>query len=256
MRKWMMGGAAVAYAPEDDGFEYDDDLPLEGGLDDVDDADDDLPPEGDEEQVLAVDPDEPPAKPLGRRERAVLAAKRDAREARAEVARLREEVQRNAGGQSAAVQAENERREREAYALMSPDERSEFDRKKLEQRQAITEQQGRWMFADLADQRKFDRLCARDPRADRLADAVETKLAEERQRGNNFTREQLFKMLYADRLLAKAPKAVKRAKAVAAENVARNRVAAPGGRSGAPDGRAAKLSEREARRKRLENAVF
>lgn len=240
--------------------ELEDDLPLTDELDASpgEDLDDDLPPEDDLDQPLAGEDDEQPAgRQPGRRERAVLKAKAEARDLKRQLADRDRELASARSSQNGQSQAERERQEREAYALMSPDERADFDRKRSDQRIDNLDQRARFLYSDLADQRKFDRKCGADPRYMRLADDVEDRLAEYRKTGGNPTREEVFKIVFAERLLAKAPKAAARQRQAGADRVRSQRVAAPGGgRSAEPARGGGRLSEREARRKRLEGVTF
>lgn len=242
--------------------DLEDDLPLADELDDQSLDQDDGGDADDGDDALALDPagDAPAAKPLSRAQRAVLAAKRTASQAREETAQLRRDLDALRNNSNRTSQAELDRQEREAYALMSGDERVEFNRTKDAQARQQLEQRGNLMYADLADQRAYDRKCATDPRYLKLADKVEEELAKERAKGNNPGRVTLFKILYADQILSKAPKAAAKQRAAGQQRIADQRARAPGGGSGgagsARQTAAARLSDREARRKRLEGVTF
>ncbi len=140
---------------------------------------------------------------------------------------------------------------------MDPYERQEFLSREREQRLEARIAQAEFRAEDRADKSAFDSLCARNPAAQKMAQQVEDRLAESRRNGVNIPRESILYFLLGQRAMANAPRANGRNQARAEANRQRQ-TARPtsGGRSDTRgEGRGA-VSEREARRQRLEDQLI
>ncbi len=187
--------------------------------------------EGEEGQV------EPP-KP-SRATKAVNEAKRVAREAAAEAANLRKEIEAlKQQRQQAAPQEETPEQEQAKLALMSVEERVDYKLAKAEkvnQRQLAMYQ---FQAAEAADKAAFDAKAAYEPRYKRYAADVEKLLASERQLGKNWPRETVLKFVLGERVLNSKP-AVDKARKDGERRVNSQRTSSESGRSdrAAPRGR-------------------
>lgn len=239
-------GRDVAGADADDADAGDaDDADREADAGDEDDAGADEGQGGQPPQVRGP----------GRRERAVIEAKRIAREAKAEAEATRAELnklqQERQGRNQQEVMAERQAR----LELMSPDEKTNFLLNEQEQRFSGAFNQLRFEQADTRDQTRFEAVCARKPHFAAIADEVENELAKMRRGGATAPRETIALYLIgkkADERASKGGKAKQAAKG--ASRVQQNRVAAPSGRSDVSGGSQRRGgSEAVARRARLEN---
>lgn len=187
----------------------------------------------------------------GRRERAVIEAKRVAKEAKAEVEAVRRELAEERAQRNGRQTAEQQAMERERIALMSPEERTSYEVDKV--RQELGRELGniRFQTADASDKSGFDSLCARNPAYASVQDRVEELLANERRAGSNPKREVVAKYLIGELAIQRAGRAKgKQAKAGAAK-VSRETVRS-GGDSRSNIGRDSNTNTAAARRKRLE----
>jgi hypothetical protein len=241
-------------AQESEGLEDFEDLgdegPDEGGVD-ADSGEDESTgeDEGQEDGRSEAEPAEPVRRP-SRAERRVETALREAREAKAELARLRETQTHS---QSREQQEREAAQERERLANMDPEQRLEYRILKQEQAHRQEMQQLQFTMQDSADKTAFEGLCARNPVAQRLQGEVEDRLAEMRRGGTTAPRETVLRWVIGDRALANAT----RAKGRATKRAETNRVAQttrPGSGRGdvAGETRRATGDSREARAKRLE----
>jgi hypothetical protein len=194
--------------------------------DDLDTLDDELELPDDESEADAGDepdageppaqrepPGEAPPRTLSREQRRVIALRRREREAREEVARLRQQndqllgrfAQPQAQPQPDPYRAaEQARQEAERVAMMAPHEVAAHFANQAEQRvqQQLAQQEVR--FADMVDKQSFEAVKARYPMAASMEQEVENTLIGLRQRGIGWiTREVIFKQLWADRTLPK-----------------------------------------------------
>ncbi len=182
--------------------------------------------------------------------------RRQGRELAEENRLLREQLQqatRPAQKSPEQVRAEQEQ-ERQRLELMTPDEKIDYyrqkDRQESDQRFAALQMQ----LAENADRSAFDALCARDSRIASMRDDVERQLAEVRRGGGNTSREVIAKYLIGDRALKQAPRARQNQQSAADQRLARQAGKPTGSAKGdISRGRSEQLSDREARRKRLEN---
>jgi len=237
---WM--DSRITRAPNtDDGEDFDEGqegLDAEGLEDDADDGDDDEG-EGDsagaeegegEEASTRAGHDEQVRQP-SRAERRVQQALREAKDAKAEVARLKSLVERPAPQQPQETPAQRAER----LAMMEPEDRIRYE---------VNEQVGglRREFATLSfqmqdsgDRTAFESLCARNPVAAKLHDQVEDRLAEMRAAGTTAPRETVLKYVIGDRALANAARAGTKARKTAAGNIQRQTARPGSGRGDAAD---------------------
>ena len=241
------------------------DLNLEDVNDEIEEVDEieDLSGERDEDEIAegaegAADGDgqeaqgrqETQVRQPSRAERRVQQALKDAKEAKAEVERVRQEL---AQARQASAPQETPSQRAERLSMMDPDQRVDYllreQQNQNDQRYARLE----FNMADSADRTAFEGLCARNPTAAKLKTEVEDRLAELRRNGTTAPRETVLKYVIGDRALANGSRAKTRAQSTADANRARQTARPTGGRSdaGTPSGR--NTDERTARRARLED---
>lgn len=144
-------------------------------------------------------------------------------------------------------------REEEArLAEMDPADRSAYLLQKTERDLNFKIELLKFESADKADLSDFKAKAVVDPRYAKYADQVEAELAKMRKTGQNVPREMLLQFLIGQAVLKNQPKAKAQA-ADAKKNLELQR-AAPSATKGDQAG-GAKLSEREARLKRLANVT-
>ncbi len=233
--------------------------PDEGNPDDLGGDEADQPePEGTEDTSgdhagQAGQPGE--VKPRSAATIAVQEAKRRAKEAEAETVRLRAEMAEIQRQRVATQTAEERRLEAERLALMSPEEKSEHQLKRLEE--GFNARIGALQFqtADSADRTAFETRCARVPAFDAIRDDVEAALAKARAGGSNPSRETVAKYLIGERAIERAEKGGKTKQANRGQqNVQRQTVKPSSGRSDVQRGnQRSGGSEAAARAARLEN---
>ena len=176
-------------------------------------------------------------KPLGRGERAVLEAKRIAKEAKAEADATRAELNRLQQERHGRTLAEQQAEERAKLELMSPDDKLDYLLRKQEQGFSGALNQLRFEQADGKDQSRFESLCARTPAFSAIADEVEAELQKMRRGGSTAPRETIATYLIGKKAVERASKGGKAKQAAKGSGrVQSERVAAPATRSEAPGG--------------------
>lgn len=191
----------------------------------------------------------------GRRERAVIEAKRIAREAKAEAEATRAELERLRQERQGRTQAEQEAERRARLELMSPEEKTDFLLREQEQRFNGRLGQIQFEAADTRDQTRFEAVCARKPHFAAIADEVERELQNMRRNGATAPRETIALYLIGKKADERASKGgTTRQRARGQERVERQRVSAPSGRSDVRGGSERRGGDdRTARAKRLED---
>lgn len=190
---------------------------------------------GDEAEARAepegAEAEEGLARKPGRGERAVLEAKRVARESQAREAALQREVEElRALRQQAQPQGETAEQEQARLSLMTAEERIDY---KLAKAKRENEQQInaiRFQAADQSDKASYDAKSSYEPRYKKYAADVEKLLAEERRKGNNWPRETILMFVLGKRVMENKPAADKQRQQGQAR-IARQRTQADGGRS-------------------------
>lgn len=263
-RSLMHSGARIAYAPPNDqGTDADDlDLELDDEVDedeiDEGQADDEVEDDAELEEVDdedAADHQEGRQTrkgPVGRSESRYQKAEREAAEARQEAKAARERVEALEREMRAPREPQETATQRQARLdLMMPDERSEYLRQ--EDRRHSDQQLNalRFEMSDRADKSEFVALCGSNPAFAAVKDEVESTLREMHARGMTAPRETLATHAIGKRVLDRAKGAAPKLKKKAAENRQRN-AGRPGGARSDTSGREGRLSEAQARRKRLE----
>lgn len=235
-----------------DGPETDEEVDdLEGfeGEDPVDHGEEDA---SGEDEGQAGQPDQVDGR-TSRRENRVAVLARQAKEAKAENARLRQQL----AGRSTAPNPEDQRRAAEAeatrLAMMSPEERIEYRIAQQEERHSRELAQVRFETTDRADVQSFEALCRRNPAAARLKDRVEQALAGERQRGFNYPRETVLKVLIGEQALKNAPRAQNAAQRQAADQRGRQAARPGAGRSDVASQGGRRGDEKQQRYERLKD---
>lgn len=222
--------------------EGDEDAEGEGGADDAggdgDEEGDEPAPRGDVGRA---------ARPQGRAEGRVQRALRDARDARAEVDRMRAELaaervaaQQRISNDPAQRQREYQE-EQERLRLMSPEQMGQYfaDKTRREVGQALGQQQ--MQIQDTLDRQAFSTLRRDNALIDSVADETERTLASERNQGRNPSREVIATYLIGQRVRAKQKAARSGQQRGAARRVAGQTTRPGTARSDAarPNGRAA-----------------
>lgn len=144
---------------------------------------------------------------------------------------------------------------REELALMTPDELIDFKLGRATKDFQATLGQMQWNSYEAGDKASFNALKATDPLARKYGDEVETRLTAMRAQGQNVDRERLLTFIIGEKARANGGKAREKA-----QNTGQRRIAAqttrPGGQRSDQQGTRGKMSEAEAREKRLENQTF
>lgn len=250
----MLRSSTVFRAPEDDqGATFEDDFDEAGDEDEVEpetDEEDDPDPEGDEPDGQETEPEPRQSRGQNRVQRlaADLKAEREARE------RTERELAEARRTPQAQVSPEEATRRREAHlATLTAEGRLEFLRQEGEQRLNHRLNQIEFQSWDNADAAKFEALCARNPTANALKSAVDKRLKELRDQGQNASRDTVLRYVIGDQALNKQPKARAAARRREAEGQERQTARPVQSRGDVARGSARSTNEREARRKRLEN---
>lgn len=242
--------------PADDDLDDLDELPVAEASENVDQPDD-FESEADEERAPeTVDARSKPAdKP--RIDPRLEELERSAREASERARRFEEELQRERAERQRAASAPKEP-SAEEMALWTQDQIIDYKLGKAKQEQQQQLQQLAWATYETNDKAAFAALCASDPVAKKFAPKVEKELAELRARGQNVEREKLLDYIYGKESRAGAAsrsKAADRARDEGRQRIERNRPAQSNARSDTAASRG-RMSEREARLKRLEGYTF
>lgn len=143
----------------------------------------------------------------------------------------------------------------EEVALMTPDELVNYRlgeaTKGFEQKLG----QIQWATYEAGDKSAFQALVSRDPVAARYADEVESRLSQMRSQGQNVDRERLLTFIVGEKVRQKNSGAKAKQQNEGQRKIARQTVTATNTRGDTPSNRG-KMSEQEAREKRLENITF
>lgn len=164
-----------------------------------------------------------------RASKAVVEAKRIAREAAAEAAALKREIA-ELRQQRQAPQGESREQEEARLSLMSVEERVDYKlakaTKEHERQMAMVQLQS----ADLADKAAYEAKAAYEPRYKKYAAEVEKLLLAERQAGRNFPRDTILKFVLGERVMNAKP-VVDKQRRDAQARVNRQRTSSEAGRS-------------------------
>ncbi len=247
MRTVLMGQRPF-YAPEtDDGGDYDDadaddletpDAPAE---DDEPDEDADAEPDDADEPEELDDEPVAPQQTRGERRFQELSRRTQEAERRAEEAERRiAEAERNRNSEAAAAA------ERERLAMMTPEEQVEY---RVNQRLARIE----FSTWDTNDRVQFEGMASGNPAVSAIKDEVEATFQAQVRAGRPTDRATIAAFLIGQKALAKAPAAARKAKKAADAGRARNTARPTSGRGDVAPSRGGRLSEHQARAKRLEN---
>lgn len=255
-------GTTALYAPDqDDGADFDD--AADGGADEGEGEGDDEfedPDEGDEGDDGEDDGEDPPSGQQQQRQQSrgqtrIQRLNQEAKEAREradrverENAELRQRQQQGPQRSQEEISAERQRRldamTPEARVTYLLDEQARNTQAQLNQIQFNT-----W---DANDKASFSVRAAKTPALAGLEDEVEQRLQAERAQGRNYSREMIATFLLGEKALNRAPR--QRAAGKRREQEGREQQGARpvSGRSDRPASGDRRMSEREARRKRLE----
>jgi len=198
--------------PNSDDTEDLSELDEELGLEDEEEAEPE--PETEPEPEPEAQP-EPTRGPRTREERRIAALRQQRRERDDEIRRLREQNERllvqsrPQPQQPDPYQVERDRQEAERVAMMAPHEQAQFYANRSEQRMQQHMLRQSLETRDLLDRQLFENLRRDEPAARRLADQVESTLAQARQQGMNPTREAIYNLLIGQEYRAKAQRQIK-----------------------------------------------
>ena len=195
--------------------------------------------------------DEPPAKPASRAQRAVLAAKAQAKAADERAAKVEHELAQLRSERQRASQENEEQAERERLALMTTEEKVEYHLTKLQRQQEAFQRQQQFMQVDQSDRAAYLAKAAADPRYKKYEAEVERGVQAARSRGYNLTREETLALILGYKVLS-GKTAAAGAKGAAGERV-RRQTTKPS--SGSSDQGGRKRGEKS-REERLANVVF
>lgn len=138
---------------------------------------------------------------------------------------------------------------------MTPDELITYRLGESDKRFQQTLGQIKWETYEANDRSTFNALKATDPLAAKYADEVETRLTAMRQQGQNVDRERLLTFIIGEKARAGRSVAKQRQTAQGQQRIARQTVR-PGAARSDTTGNRGKVSDQEARDKRLENMTF
>jgi hypothetical protein len=164
--------------------------------------------------------------------------------------RERDEERRRVDDAQRSRNAEDFRRqEQERLEQMSPEERIEY---RVNQRLAGVE----FRAADTSDRVLFEGMMRDQPAVSAIKDEVEAIYQERVKQGNWVDRATIATFLIGQKALSRQPRAKAAGKRAEQAGRERNQVRPTSGRSDAASGGRTRMTEQEARRKRLENVTF
>jgi hypothetical protein len=137
----------------------------------------------------------------------------------------------------------------------SPEDKIAMMLQKQQRDLAMQQQHMQRQMADTADRMKFDQLASSDTVAAKFKAEVEERLAKTRASGFDASREDIYKHLLGEKVMAARAKAVNEQKSTGKANIKRQTTKARNATSDRAGGRTAE-NEKEARRRRLEGMVF
>ncbi len=143
----------------------------------------------------------------------------------------------------------------EQIALMTPDELITYRLGESDKRFQQTLGQIQWNTYETSDKASFSALKATDPLAAKYAGEVEERLLAMRAAGQNVDRERLLTFIIGEKARAGRSVAKQRQQAQGQQRIARQTVR-PGAARSDTAGNRGKVSDTEARDKRLENMTF
>lgn len=203
------------------------------------------------------DPDEPPARGARENQRQPGRAQRRIEALEHELRDLRN---RPAPEPQRPVQQEETQEQFEGrIAQLPPDERMEARLQRSDRMNNHRLQVMQIQMADQTDKASFDALARTDKRYAKYGQEVETRLADLRRQGQNVSREALLKFIIGEKVLGNPADKVRARRNEGQQRLNNQRVRPAntrGDQGGDNQRRQGGDSEREARRKRLENATF
>lgn len=218
----------------------------EGGADRGEEADDGV---GDDEARQRQNVRQP-----SRAERRVQSAVREAKEAKEEAGRIRQELADIRAGQDQNRQRESQADRAQRLALMEPEERTDFLLSEQRQQQSGEIARLRFEMADRDDRADFRADCANNPVLAKYKDKVEEVLATERRAGRQGpSRAIIAKYLIGEEAINKATRASGKQRAAAGRTVERQTARPGAGRSDSGRGDRAPKDDRAARAERLKD---
>jgi hypothetical protein len=257
---------------DDDELELDD-IELEEDVDEEIEVEDEAP-EGDEE---AGEADKERAAAKGDRESSDVTVKREPGRAEARIQKLansRREAEERATKLELELKAvrdaqENAQRTQQRFAQeqveqerlryqwenSSPEDRVAMMLQKQQRDLAMQQYQYQRQMADTTDRMQFEQLAINDKVAAKFKTEVEVRLTKTRAAGFEASREDIYKHLLGEKVMAARAKAVSEQKSTGKANIKRQTTKARSATSDRAGGRSTD-SDREARRKRLENMTF
>jgi hypothetical protein len=144
----------------------------------------------------------------------------------------------------------------EELALMTPDELINYRlgeaTKGFEQKLGAIQ----WATYESGDKAAWQARVARDPVAARLSEKVEQRLTQLRAQGQNVDRERLYTYLVGEEVLAKGATAKAKQGAAGQQRIQRQQTRAGSQQRSDTQSNRGRMSEQEAREKRLENLTF
>jgi hypothetical protein len=262
--------------PQDDDLDLDDieleDIAEDEGEDEtVEDEDED----GASEDTEAAEGDKEAAK--GERETSNVTSRREPGRAETRIQKLannRREAEERAAKAEAELKVlrdaqENAQRTQQQYQQQQMEQerlRAAWEQASPEDRVAMMLQKQRQdteallfqqqaVLADNTDKMNFRALTASDKVAAKLEHEVEARLVKTRSMGFNASREDIYKHLLGERIMAARSKAAKEQGSAGKARIKKQTVKSRSATSDRPGGRSA-ASEQEKRRKRLENMII
>ena len=223
-----------------------DDTPVQGadseGADELD--------EDQEQEEVDIQPEKP-----SRGESRIQRLANEAREAKEEAAKVRRELDEFRARQQAPQPVQEREPTPDEMALWSTDQIVDHRMRKGLEPLKQQLQQAQFQVYETGDKANFATVCARDPRAAKMADEVERELLDQRAKGVNIQREALYTFMLGKKMREGGLKAAAKQKQDGQRRIARQQAPSGNSRSDQSAGRR-ELSEKEARDKRLKDAGF
>ena len=183
-----------------------------------------------EGEPLLADDAEPEPQP-SRRDRRLEELRQQARSAQERADRIERDLAQERADRQRSQAQRTEAEERDALALMTPEERMDYRLRKSEERTAAMVAQANFHAQDAADKASFNSMAAGNKAVARHAEEVETRLQALRTQGGNIPREQMLRWVLGDKQLAQAGKVRQQA-----EDQGKRRIAAQTTRPGSGKG--------------------
>lgn len=220
------------------------------------DAPDDFELEADEETPPEEIDLKPPPREPSRADRRIQALAEERRAEKERADRLERELQEFRQNQQRLQSQQQEKvPTAEEMSMWSDDQKNEYRQQQSEKKFNTQMQQLAYATFESNDRLSFSQICQNNPVAARYRDDVEALVADRRRNGETVPREVALKFIIGDKIMRKGPQSVKKQKQESEERV-RKQTTRPSNPSSDRGSQRGRLTEAQAREKRLENIKF